>query len=302
MKLPFDKIDDFLIGVLSSFSKTTQDKLNGNLNLKNDLKRILENKTIEELEQLDNENYDKYYRAIINRVLITHFAIEAATNNIGLELKKIWKLIFDSLRYLDEEDVISSIGSQGFLAIPLFRIEKENGEFYLLRLHIWDSDLDIHINKETTDNLSIHTHQFHANSWILAGEIYNTRYHVEESVSPTEFNLFKIEWNKSENKLVKKSSTAKNTGRFMDVKILAEEIYKPKEFYEIKANSYHKSIARKGDKTDSTLFLFSSIKNRVKESKVLGPSQISESKINRKVMIDPKTYLDRIQSQMNNYD
>lgn len=302
MKLSSEKIDDFLVGVIASFSKSAQNRLKDNVKLQKDIRGILTGSSIEELIELDSENIGKYSQAIVNRALITHLAIKASKGNQGLELKKIWKLIFDSLINLNTEDVISSIGSQGFLAIPLFRLEKENGEFLLLRLHIWDTDLDKHINKETTENLSIHTHQFDANSWIIAGEIYNTRYYVEESSKPTKFNLFEIEWNKSENKLVKKSSIARNTGRFVDIQVLAEETYSPREFYEVKANNFHKSTARIGDLTNSTLFLFSSTESRTMESKVLGPYHIKESKINRKVMIDPKPYLQKIHSQMMHYD
>lgn len=62
----------------------------------------------------------------------------------------------------------------------------EMSMFEFIRLHIWDKSLEDYIDQNASTNFSIHTHSFHAHSWIVTGKIINDRYTVTESdkISP----------------------------------------------------------------------------------------------------------------------
>jgi hypothetical protein len=206
-------------------------------------------------------------------------------------LKEIWDPIYKSLIILNTDQLISSIGSQGFLAIPLFRLDKGTESFELLRIHFWSSDFDQLINKKTRDSFSIHSHQFHAKSWILCGEVYNTRMEVKQSDPETDYCIFKIQWNDPNNDLNRKGSIAINTYKYCEVEEGFKENYLFGEAYELEAGKFHKSRTNENNDLNATLFYFSTANSRVSNSFVLGPSIVKESEINRKIDIDPIQYL-----------
>lgn len=210
--------------------------------------------------------------------------------------KQIWELIFQSLDKLNGTDILATIGSQGFLSIPLFHQDKKDESFEFLRLHIWDKSFEEFIDWEKTEKFSIHSHQFHAQSRILLGEIENWQFNVEDSVTPTDNSYFRIEWNNLEN-VNQKTSNAVNSGRFAKLKLTEQKTYKKEDAYEVQAGQFHKSKVDMNN-TTATIFLFSSIKGKVDQSFVLGPSAIETSTVNRKITIDPKSILDQLNQQI----
>ena len=279
---------ELLIGVIESFS----DKTKNNILKKIEFSELITNKipVNKILEAIANTD-DKYKAAILNRVVAVKNVLESQKNDHPLDIKETWSFIFNSLIHLDDDAIVSSIGSQGFLSIPLFRLDKGKTSFDFLRLHIWSNSFGEFIDKDKVNNFAIHSHQFHTNSWILTGEVYNTIVDVRKVEYPTNHSLFKIEWNNTRNLVNQRTSVAINTGEFAMVRFQEKEIYNYRDSYEIEAGKYHISRTNSDHPIASTLFLFSTSKSRVSVSNVLGPSNINQSEINRKVIISPKPFL-----------
>jgi len=242
-----------------------------------------------------NNHKNIFFKSVSLRLIAIKNLQECREKGLKPELKLIWKLICDSISILPSEAVVSSIGSQGFLSIPLYKYDKEPEMFDFFRLHIWDKSLEKHINIKTRDDFSIHTHSFYAESWILCGRIINERFAVKHSPEPTDYSIFNIEYNKTLNEINKHTSTARNAKQFMECKQISTEQYLQGGNYVIEAGDYHKSSVDAGnDGVAATLFNFYAPKGRVEHSFVIGPSNIKNSEINRTENIDPKDVIRRI--------
>lgn len=291
------EFNELISGVKESFSDEIQRTFLKSISFEN-----LASENID-LKLLLNYSYSTrniYESAILKRVVAVKLILDSRNSNDRLDLKETWKLIYESLINLEDNDIISSIGSQGFLSIPLFRLDKVEKSFDFLRLHIWDLSFENLIDREKVNNFSIHSHQFHANSWILTGEIQNIKVSVKEVSEKTDFNLFNIEWNNSKNNLNQKNSLAVNTNEFVEVSIIENKKYHFNDTYEIQAGDYHIAQTKTELPISSTLFLFSTLKSRVKKSNVVGPSEISTSEINRKLIVNPKPLLKKLNSILTN--
>lgn len=283
--------NELLTGIIESFSDEFKKDL---ISKYNQEAHKSEGISLMQLELLAERKEDKLFSAIIKRMVAVKTILNAERYNQNYDIDKVMKLVLDSLFQLNEGALISSIGSQGFLSIPLFRLDKDEVSFQFLRLHIWDSALTDFIDFEKVKDFSIHSHQFHATSWIVAGEVNNTRVDVRETEEETSFSLFRIDWNNSGNCVNQKTSVAVNTERFVATKINLMERYRKGEQYEIKAGEYHISSINTDYPINATLFLFSTDKSRVPLSNVVGPSSVKLSEINRKVVIDPKPFLKKL--------
>jgi hypothetical protein len=240
-----------------------------------------------------------YYRSVGRRILAIKGLQKARDSKSDIETNEIWNQIYLSITEIPSNATVSSIGSQGFLSIPLFRFKTDMSRFEFIRLHIWDDSLNQYINSETRKNFSIHSHAFHAQSWILAGSIFNERYSLKKSSKKKEHSLFEIKYNKTLNKVNKHSSNAVNTDSHVILSKVSQEQYFPSSTYEISAGDYHKGGSKSEDGLSATLFSFTAENGSVKNSFVVGPSDIKNSKINRKVHIEPSYLLDKLDKKMN---
>lgn len=287
-KISRSELEHLIQGVVASFSDITQKEVLKDILFNRYLERI---HSLKDLLETDLSLTNKYESSILNRVSAVKLVLESHKRGNALELKTVWPLIYSSLMDLDEHDVVSSIGSQGFLSIPLFRLDMGEHSFEFLRLHIWDRSFEQFIDKEKANNFTIHSHQFHANSWIFAGEVFNTEVLVEPSLKRTGYNLFNIHWNNTKNEANQRTSVAVNSLKSVDIRKKPKQIFRFGDSYELEAGEYHISGTNEAYPISATLFLFSSYKSRVKKSNVLGPSAIAESEINRKVVVNPKPSL-----------
>lgn len=218
--------------------------------------------------------------------------------NLTLNYKSVWSKISESIRIIPPEATISSIGSQGFLSIPLLKYGLDKINFEFLRLHIWDSSLDKYVDMETRSNFSIHNHSFHADSWILCGEIINDRYMVEKTSDISDMAFFSIEYNKTLNEINRHTSIARKTNDYAIVKQVSHEIYMQEGHYNIDAGKFHRSGTNEKTGISATLFSFTSDKKFSDGSSVLGPSNIAFSEINRKMFIDPIDLIKKIDQKV----
>lgn len=241
---------------------------------------------------------DIFFKSVCLRICAIYELKESRDLNIDINFKKIWGLIFESISILPSDATISSIGSQGFLSIPLFKFNIDMEKFDFIRLHIWDDSLDDFINTKTCEDFSIHTHSFFAESWIICGKIINNRYNVNVVEDQTSHSLFTIGYNKSLNEVNQHTSNANNTNNFVNVNQISNENYSQGSHYIVKAGDYHKSISEKKNSPSATFFSFNGSKGLVEQSFVVGPSNVTISEINRKMHIDPIHLLNKINSKI----
>jgi len=239
------------------------------------------------------------HKSVALRISAISALQKARDTNVKLDFKDTWSKISESIKIIPVDATISSIGSQGFLSIPLFKYDMDMKDFEFIRLHIWDTSLDKYVNKETRDNFSVHNHLFHADSWILCGQIINDRY-IVEAMETNEINsFFAIEYNGTLNEINQHTSTAKRTNIFAKSKQVSHEIYMQEGNYSIKAGEFHKSGSNDKSGVSATLFSFTTDNNFQGPSSVIGPSNIQSSEINRKDSIDSRELIRQIDEKVN---
>jgi hypothetical protein len=172
--------------------------------------------------------------------------------------------------------------------------------FEFIRLHIWDKSLNKYIDEKASNNFSIHTHSFHAHSWIITGRIINDRYIVTESKNATPYIRFTINYNKTLSKINQHTSTASNDNVFVTANQISHEVYMSGGSYQIKAENYHNSGTEDQDGLSATFFSFTAKNGMVDTSYVVGPAEQKESVINRRMHIDPKYLLEKIEKKQIN--
>jgi Leucine-rich repeat (LRR) protein len=133
-------------------------------------------KRIKELIDFADESSDNYISSFIYRLVGVKEIIFCRENKKQLDTSEVWKMISKSIRIIPSELTISSIGSQGFLSIPLYKQDASLENFDFIRLHIWDDSLDKYMDLQKCQDFSIHSHTFFAKSWIITGKVKNDRY------------------------------------------------------------------------------------------------------------------------------
>ncbi|WP_338378941.1 hypothetical protein [uncultured Flavobacterium sp.] len=242
---------------------------------------------------------NSFISSLIYRIISIREIIHCREIQKNLNIKFVWSLVSKSIRIIPIEYTISSIGSQGFLSIPLFKKEnKTNLEvFDFIRLHIWDDSLNEFIDLEKAEDFSIHSHTFFARSWIISGKVINNRYEYETNSKESEHSFFEVVYNDSLNQVNQHSSKAVNKNINTKLYLVSEEIHNSMGYYEIKPSKLHKSGHLNSPNCTATFFSFTG-KEGLGESFVIGPKSIKESEINRKVIIDPNNLLNKIDSQL----
>jgi hypothetical protein len=236
---------------------------------------------------------------VAKRILAILMIQDARENNKNLNIGFIWKLVSESILSLPKNFTISSIGSQGFLSIPLYKCDFDKENFEFIRLHIWDKSLDDKIDVEICKKFSIHTHSFYAKSWIVTGRVINNTYLVtDDGNESAKHSLFTVAYNNSLNNVNQHTSKAINTGKNVIVRATSEEVHVKGSSYEIMAGSYHQSGHQNDTGVSATIFSFTAKDGLVNNSYVAGPSEISDSEINRKMYVDPTDLFHKIEQQL----
>ncbi|MDT7827666.1 hypothetical protein RQM65_03170 [Pricia sp. S334] len=288
----------FLSSINKCYSKEYQDKLPKLNDFKSELFGSENNLSYDRLIEFVKKTNNVYLKSVSLRMLAIINIQNAREKEKNLDIEKTWELIRESIQILPKECTISSIGSQGFLSIPLFKYEEEKTHFDFIRLHIWDEDLSKYIDTEKCEKFSIHTHSFFAESWPICGKVINDRYSAKISDSKTENSLFTVEYNKSLNEVNQHTSNAINTGKDVDLKQISHEVHMKGSHYQIDAGKYHKSGSIGENGISATFFSFTAENGLVNQSYVVGASDIKKSEINRKMYIDPTPFLKKISKEI----
>lgn len=257
----------------------------------------LGNANKEALLQFGKSSKNPFALSVAKRIIAIEKLQIARDNNLDFDFEEIWELIADSITEIPDESIISTVGSQGFLSIPLFKHSEPFNEFEFIRLHIWDNSLQQYINQTTFENFSIHSHMFDAQSWIMYGGILNETFKIDLSSSgKIEYSKFKIEYNKDISEVNEHSSEAINTGINVDVQKLSKEEYYKQGTYRVRSGDFHRSVPLDKNGLAATLFSFNANFGFVEKSFVIGPAEMHSSKINRKMYIDPKPLILKLTS------
>ncbi|MBC7557575.1 MAG: hypothetical protein H7195_11510 [Chryseobacterium sp.] len=293
-------IEDFCdsyIPIVKSYATEFSNKISELDKLKFLVYKDFDTKTTKELIDYANQVSDKCISSFIYRLVGVQEIIFCREKSIELDTKEVWNLISKSIRIIHSELTISSIGSQGFLSIPLYKKDASLESFDFIRLHIWDDSLDKYMDLQKCSDFSIHSHTFFAKSWIITGKVKNDRYEFETNSNDSKHSFFEVQYNKSLNEVNKHSSKAVN--KKIDAKLFktSEEIHFSKGFYEIKPSKLHKSGQLNSPHSSATFFSFTG-KEGLGESFVVGPKTILESEINRKMNIPPIYLFDKIDAQL----
>jgi len=220
-------------------------------------------------------------------------------NNHSLDIIEVWKYISNSIKQIPNTYTISSIGSQGFLSIPLYKSDETLEKFDFLRLHIWDDSLNVYLDLKKCDDFSIHSHTFHAKSWIITGSVINDLYEYKVDSKNSNHSFFKVVYNNSLNEINQHTSKAINENKNIKLSLVKHEVHYSKGFYEIKASKLHKSGHINSPDCSATFFSFTG-KDGLGKSFVIGPKDIQESEVNRKTIIDPTNLIAKIDQQLIN--
>lgn len=287
-----------LSSINKCYSKECQIKLPKSKDFPSWLFNSEQNLNQEKLFNFAQKTKNPYLKSVSFRILAIIKIQDVRETNKELNIENVWELISNSIHIIPKECTISSIGSQGFLSIPLFKYEEEKANLDFIRLHIWDKSLNQYIDSEKREKFSIHTHSFFAESWLICGKIINDRFSVNISKSKTDNSLFTIQYNKSLNEVNQHTSSAVNTGIGVDLKQISHEIHMKGSYYKIDAGKYHKSGSIGDNGISATFFSFTAKNGLVDESFVVGESEIKSSKINRKMYIDPTIFLQKINNEI----
>jgi len=255
--------------------------------------------TIQDLYNFINSSKNNFLNAYLYRLIGIREIIYCRENKFDLSIKDVWEWIKNSIILIPDQ-IISTIGSQGFLSIPLYKYESgdDKSRFDFIRLHIWDDSLDEYMDLEKNKDFSIHTHTFFAQSWILTGSVINNTFDYEINSENSQYSFFKIQYNDSLNEVNQHTSVAVNEEIDVELQQTSKEIHFAKGYYFVKQGKLHQSGHLSSPEASATFFSFTGKDGLTNSSIVIGPKSIKLSEINRKVNISPIKLLEKIDLQI----
>ncbi|WP_299528974.1 hypothetical protein [Ulvibacterium sp.] len=290
--------DNYLNSLNKCYSEEVQHLLPNINDFPNAIINAFEKKEFSTILEFGRNQSDQFMTSVCNRIVGIHNIQISRRNKTELDVNKTFKLISASITGIPSNSTISSVGSQGFLSIPLFKFEEEIRNLEFIRFHIWSPKLEKYIDPRTRDLFSIHSHRFHAQSWIITGELVNQDYKVNRKSENANSALFEIIYNETLNNVNQHQSTARNSGKYIEVKELRKSIFTKNDTYEIQQGEFHKSSQKNDLMTSATFFSFYLNNEQLGQSEVTGPIDITESKINRKMYIEPREFLREIEESI----
>lgn len=288
---------EFYNPIIKGYSESFKNRIDS-VNIITDIV-FKENKStdIDNIIKLIKIEQNHFLRSYLNRFIAVREIIYCRENKVQLNVFEVWCLVANSIRQIPSEYIISSIGSQGFLSIPLYKLDLSKDTFDFLRLHIWDDSLNEYMDLKKCDDFSIHSHTFFAKSWIITGKVINDRYNYSINSKNSDHSFFKVVYNNSLNEVNQHTSKAVNKNIDVEVIKTSSEVHFRNGYYEIEPSKLHKSGHINSPDCSATFFSFTG-KDGLGESFVIGPKQIQESEINRKTIIDPIKLIEKIDKQL----
>lgn len=249
------------------------------IDIENLILRIYRDKSILEYDEILEEysiNESPSAISFIKLVVLSDYSLKAFRARKKINTQFAWRLIFECLTFFNKDNPVSTIGSQGFLSIELYRFES-NKNRKILRLHIWDESFSINSQSIDFGKYKIHSHLFNTQSHVLAGSVLNERFDVFNSSETTMNSLYRINWKSTTDEkgfLKRESELIVDTNDITIKKLSSETIIMGQE-YSVSINEYHSS--KSITPITATLFLFNSDDGLNDLSKVVGPKNDPET-------------------------
>lgn len=288
MKYDFE---EYLNSIKKCYAVEIQEQLPKLSDFSDAIVENFENEQFEEILKFGKDHSNSFVTSICNRIVGVSRIQKSRRNETVLDIKSTFSLIANSIINIESTSTISSVGSQGFLSIPLFKYDKIIENFEFIRFHIWAPELEEYINPTARDHFSIHSHSFNAQSWIISGELTNQDYSISRNSDNPNAALFKIQYNKSLNEVNQHQSIAVNTQEKIEVEEIRKTIFRSNDTYKIAKGEFHSSKQTNIEEISATFFSFHLSNENLIQSEVTGPIDIKESEINRKMYIDPKDFI-----------
>lgn len=286
--------EDYLNCVKICYSEDVQDLLPVINDFPDVFTEHFENEKFDEIIKFGNNQNNDFIESVCYRIVGVKQIQNSRKNNIALDIESTFTLIAHSILCIPSTSTISSVGSQGFLSIPLFKFDRVIQQFEFLRFHIWAPELEKYIDPTSRDYFSIHSHSFNAQSWIIAGELINQDYSINRDSENPYAALFKIQYNQSLNEVNQHQSVAVNTENQIEVEEIGKTVFRRNDTYEIAKCDFHSSRQTEPKEISATFFSFHLSNETLNQSEVTGPLDIKESVINRKMYIDPTKFIKSI--------
>jgi hypothetical protein len=283
--------------ILKGYSEKFREFISPLIDIGNLIYRHKDLLTKEEIHSIIRSSDDKYLASLLYRILGVREILNSRDRDEKLDIQVVWDLISKSIKIIPNDLTISSIGSQGFLSIPLYKADQSLETFDFIRLHIWDDSLNQYMDLEKCENFSIHSHTFYARSWVITGMVRNDRFEFDDNPTNSSHSFFDVVYNDSLNEVNQHSSKAINNGLNVGLIKTSEEVHFANGCYEIKPSKLHKSGHLNSPHATATFFSFTG-KDGLGESFVIGPKDILESEVNRKINISPVSLLEKITNQL----
>lgn len=162
----------------------------------------------------------------------------------------------------------ATASSQGFFSIPLFSVVRHGRIEELLRLHVWPG-----VGEPVPQPFSVHSHQPHATSWVLAGGLRNRVHRVREwPPGATESHrLYSVSWDgRRSYSLGHRQSSLRDTGVPVAVTPDHEALFRAGHSYVVPAGEFHES-EQLADQLTATLFYFDATIGWLENAGVVGP-------------------------------
>jgi hypothetical protein len=232
--------------------------------------------------------------ALAKRALLAGVILQLARENGSkiMDIRGVWPMLYSAINKDCELPLIASLGSQGFLSIPLFFKGNGSNISSILRLHFWHKSMFKDI-KDSYVRSSIHSHRFHATSWVLKGSITDYSYKVTVANHETNYCFFELEWKPSKSEsLDENKSIIKNSGIFADLTEESIQTCQEGQSYEIACGVFHASHVEfpENDSLISTLFLFDAHNGIIESGGVVGPSNVEQEETIRHPFTANETY------------
>lgn len=291
------EFSNFYNPLIKGYSESFKDIIDTETDISNSLFSNSSTITLDQIFDFVKKNQNSYVTSFLYRLIGVREIIYSRENKRSFDTKVVWNLISNSIKIIPIEYTISSIGSQGFLSIPLFKYDDTLESFDFIRLHIWDSSLDQYMDIKKCEDFSIHTHTFFAESWVITGKVINNRFNYKFDSDNAQHSFFKVIYNDSLNEVNQHTSMAVNQKIDVELFQTSEEVHFEKGHYEIYPGHLHKSGHQNSTNSSATFFSFTG-KNGLDKSIVIGPKSIDKSEVNRKVNIDPILLLEKIEKQL----
>lgn len=197
------------------------------------------------------------------------------------DLEWVWRLVHGAITHpmTTGPRFSAARSSQGFLAVSLCSLLKDNKIDELYRFHVWLSD-----GQRSNPNFAVHSHQSYARSWILAGEGRDYRYTFVPAINRADAThaMYKVEWSDNKNtstnyKTHQISSTVLNTKTFGRItETHGPSVHTRDMSYVVPSRHFH-STEVAPDTLHATLFVFDSQRGFVEFAPVLGPVDLESS-------------------------